>query len=91
MIMRQKLDLMCLMGLTLLAASDAGVQPWTDDDLESMQKGIVMTFVTAFKAARELGQRQVQVWLILLHHTARKLTCMQCMLPCAVRWCADQQ
>lgn len=70
---------------TLLAIGDAGAQPWTDDDLESMQKGVVMTATLAFKAVLELGQRQLCVRLDLIIDTTWGCKGHACCACCYVQ------
>ena len=55
--------------MTLLAAADAGLQPWTEADMESMQDGVVINATVAYGAVLEL-QRQVHVWLMPSAHDA---------------------
>ena len=44
-----------------LAGGGTSVRPWTEDDVESLGRGINMTSTLAFKAAVELGRQHNRV------------------------------
>jgi hypothetical protein len=82
MVVRRALGMTDPLEMTSLAIADAGLQPWTDDDLESMQQGFVTTTMMAFQAVVELQRQQVCPLLSVWAHiyVVRVWTCMQCAL-----------